>query len=93
MTACEWRVGPVDPIEVRIVERGQVDEGGEISEVLYAVTRGSQCANRDREWEHEVIPSSRDADFIARTRWASWEDAAYVAQHMADAERRKGSSS
>lgn len=78
MTSCEWRVGPPGLTEIRIVERAQLD-----GSILYAVKQGGWVANRDREWEYEVLPSSRDAAFKARTRWKSWEDAAYVAQHMA----------
>jgi hypothetical protein len=81
MTSCEWRVGPVATLgepELRIVERGQRD-----GSILYAVTRGGWVANRDREWEYEVQPSSRDAAFIARTRFDEWEDAALLAQYMA----------
>jgi hypothetical protein len=78
MTACEWRVGPAGLDELRIVERLQRD-----GTVFYAVTRAGWVANRDREWEFEVQPSSRDADFIARTRWPDWETAALLAQYMA----------
>lgn len=81
MTACEWRVGPaatpgVD--ELRIVERAQID-----GSTLYAVTRGGWVANRAHQWEYEVQPSSRDDAFIARTRFAEWEDAGWLAQYMA----------
>jgi hypothetical protein len=78
MTACEWRIGPAGLDELRIVERAQRD-----GSVFYAVTRGGWVANRGREWEYEVQPSSRDAAFIARTRFAEWEDAAWLAQYMA----------
>lgn len=78
MTACEWRVGPPGLDELRIVERVQLD-----GTVLYAVVRSGWVANRDREWEYEPIPSSRDDDFLLRCRFADWETAAVVAQHMA----------
>ena len=87
ITACAWRIGPAGLAEVRIVERVQRD-----GEVLYAITQRGRVANHDREWESAVLPSSRDEEFIARTRWSSWEDCAYVAQHMAAAERRKAAS-
>jgi hypothetical protein len=77
MTACEWRVGPAGLDELRIVERAH--PGG----VRYAVTWRGRVANRDREWEFEPLPSSRDDDFIARTRFGDWEEAAVIAQHMA----------
>jgi hypothetical protein len=73
------RSGAPGLVELRIVERAQID-----GRVLYAVTRGGWVATRDREWELEPIPSSRDAAFLARARWESWEDAALVAQYMAD---------
>lgn len=40
-------------------------------------------ATKYGEWAYEVIPSSRDEDFIERARWEDWEDAAYMAQHLA----------
>ena len=83
MTACEWRVGEPGLDELRIVERAQRD-----GSVLYAVTWRGWVANRDREWEHEPIPSSRDDDFLLRCRFADWEAAATVAQHMAQYETR-----
>jgi hypothetical protein len=84
MTACEWRVGPPGLDELRIVERARPDDAGIDGFTLYyAVTRGGWVANKDREWEYEPQPSSRDDDFLERTRWRSWEDAALVAQYMA----------
>lgn len=77
MTACEWRVGPPCLSQLRIVERPQRD-----GSIRYAVTWLGRVANKGREWEWEPLPSSRDDDFIARTRFEDWEDAAYVAQHM-----------
>jgi hypothetical protein len=80
IAACEWRVGPRTEFgsgEVHIVERRQRD-----GEVRYAVRRDEFVANRAREWEYEPIPSSRDDDFIARTRWDDWQDAAAVAVAM-----------
>lgn len=36
----------------------------------WAVTEGSRaCFNTDGEWEYEPMPSNRDDDFIARTRF------------------------
>lgn len=82
MSACEWRVGPPDDFrngwrEIRIVERTQRDLS-----CLYAVVMRSYTANRDGEWEHEPIPSSRDDDYMARCRFADWEEAALLAQKM-----------
>lgn len=35
----------------------------------WAVRHLSYCLNASGEWEFEPIPSSRDDDFLARTRW------------------------
>lgn len=81
MTAVEWRVGDFDPHgppELRIVERWQLD-----GRRLFAVMKGGWVANSRREWEREPIPSSRGKAFLARCRFADWETAAELAQHMA----------
>ena len=44
--------------------------------ILWAVTYFGDVLNRGGEWEWEPLPSSRDDDFIARTRFCSIEDAA-----------------
>jgi hypothetical protein len=85
ITACEWRVGPAGFDELRIVERPQID-----GSLLYAVAWRGRVANREREWEFEPIPSSRDEDFICRCRFAEWYQAARVAQHMAREIKRDG---
>jgi len=77
ITAVEWRIGPPQIGEVRIVERGNPDGA------TWAVTWRGRCANKDAEWEFEPQPSSRDAAFMARCRYDSWEDAARMAQKMA----------
>jgi len=41
----------------------------------WAVRDGSLCLNSSGEWEPEPYPSSRSADFLARTRWPSAEAA------------------
>jgi formylglycine-generating enzyme required for sulfatase activity len=41
----------------------------------WAVRDGSLCLNFSGEWEPEPFPSSRSADFLARTRWPSAEAA------------------
>lgn len=79
--ACKWRVaGPPGKgsHEVYVSERRQRD-----GSVRYAVERDGWVANARRQWEYEPLPSSREDDFIERTRFATWEDAAAVAQHMA----------
>lgn len=41
----------------------------------WCVKDGHAVLNKDLEWEHEPLPSSRDDAFIARTRWATAEEA------------------
>ena len=77
MTACEWRLGEPGLDELRIVERARPE-----GPPRFAVTWRGRVANRQREWELEPTPSSRDDDFLARTRWELWEDAAVIAQRM-----------
>jgi len=52
---------------LRVEDRGQRDGSR-----LWAVTwLGHHCLNKDGEWEREPLPSSRDDDFLERTRWAT----------------------
>lgn len=53
---------------VHIEERQQRD-----GSFLYAITRMGDVMARDGEWEYEPQPSSRDDDFISRTRYTSFE--------------------
>lgn len=39
----------------------------------WCIHNGSACFNRDGEWEYEPMPSSREDDFIARTRYSLTE--------------------
>ena len=41
----------------------------------YAVRQGLNCLSRDKEWEYEPIPSSRDDAFLARCRFDSFDEA------------------
>ena len=41
----------------------------------WAVRHDCNCLNTSGEWEYEVSPSHRSAEFLARTRWPSPEDA------------------
>lgn len=90
VTACSWRVGPPtrSPLGgwrvVTIEEAVQRD-----NTILYAVRCGGWVANTDGELEYEPIPSSRDDDFIARCRFADWEQALRVGQKVADQQRRE----
>lgn len=41
----------------------------------WAVRRGGLCLNKDKEWEYEPLPSSRDEEFYSRCRFDSLESA------------------
>jgi hypothetical protein len=41
----------------------------------WAIVRSSMCFNKQGEWEHEPMPSSRTIPFFARTRFPSAADA------------------
>ncbi len=36
---------------------------------VWAIRRGGYVLNRDGQWEHEPLPSSRDDAFLARCRY------------------------
>jgi hypothetical protein len=42
---------------------------------LWAIRRFGECFNTGWEWEYELSPPDRSADFLARTRWPSAEAA------------------
>lgn len=42
---------------------------------LWAVRNSGNCMAHDGQWEWEPQPSSRDADFMARCRFATVEEA------------------
>lgn len=42
---------------------------------LWAVRTFGDCLNKRGEWEYEPLPSSRDAEFIQRCRFATARDA------------------
>ena len=71
-TPIKWHVlgDAHEGTEVCIEAREQRDRS-----TLYAVTRLGSVLNTDGEWEYEPLPSSRDDDFLARTRFASLTDA------------------
>lgn len=62
-SVCLYRE-PGTLIETELVRRRQRD-----GKSLWAITRLSMCLNRDGEWEHEPIPSSRDDAFMERCRF------------------------
>lgn len=46
----------------------------------WVVSNGSSVWNRDGQWEYEPLPSSRDDEFLRRTRYANLEDAFVAAR-------------
>jgi len=44
--------------------------------IYYAVRQHGACMDRDGEWDIEPMPSSRTDEWLARFRFATWEDAA-----------------
>ncbi len=72
LTGVKWRLGPshMDPFAamdaIYVEERLQRD-----GTQWWAVVRRGFVLTKDGEWEHEPQPSSRDDEFIARTRWPS----------------------
>jgi hypothetical protein len=52
-------------------------------EDAWAIIDSNYALNRNGEWEYEPLPSSRDDEFILRTRWPSAREAIIFAQeHM-----------
>jgi len=76
-TPCRWRLQSADVEDVRSPEiqmRGQRD-----GTYRYVVsTAFSNVLTRDGDWEWEPQPSSRTDDFIARSRFATFEEAKAV---------------
>lgn len=50
---------------------------------LFAVTDGSFVLNRDLDWEHEPLPSSRDEAFFTRCRYSTFEEALAMVERLA----------
>ncbi len=67
IVATRWAVLPYrgsDSVTIELTSRP-----GEDPE-RWAVRWRDQCLNADGRWETELQPSSRDEDFLARTRWS-----------------------
>ena len=54
---------------------------------LYAVRAEGSCLNKEGHWEWEPQPSSRDDEFIARCRFATYDEALEVYKQKAEAEQ------
>lgn len=93
VTACAWRVGPATESPLGGWRRVTIEEAVQRDNtILYAVRVGGWCANADGELEYEPNPSSRDDDFIARCRFAEWEQAFRVGQKVAAQQLREAHS-
>lgn len=76
LVAVRYRLGPPQPLgAVYIEERVQRD-----GSARWAVTRDGSVLTKAGEWEYEPQPSSRDDDFIERSRWNNTMDAAKAAR-------------
>ena len=65
------------------------DDGG-LTPTAWAVREGGAVLSKDGDWEFEPIPSSRDDEFISRTRWDTAEEAANAASNWHNAQKYDG---
>jgi hypothetical protein len=85
---CKWAakgVHVMDRGREAFVERVANIEGPD----RFAIRRLGDCLNKNGEWEWEPNPSTRDAAFFARCRWATKEEA-FAAFREAIRAARKG---
>ena len=78
-TSVKWEFDAsvrIDPLMPITIETCRQRDG----RVLYAIRQCGACFNREEEWEHEPIPSSRDDQFIKRCRFPTWEAAAKMCE-------------
>lgn len=72
--AVSWQYSPdkvpcgYEPIHIDLVRHR--------NGVYYAVRQAGCCMDAAGEWEFEPMPSSRTDEWLARFRFATWEDAA-----------------
>ena len=71
-TATAFKIGDTRGSDgIFITWRGATDEE---NADRWAITRMGECYNRNKDsWEYEPSPSSRDDDFIQRTRYSLLE--------------------
>lgn len=77
---CKWRIAGGD----RRNEVAIVAVAGANRPDRYVIRRGDEVMSRKGEWEHEPSPSSREADFLSRTRFASVCEAAELFEQHAE---------
>lgn len=70
----------------RLTDEDRIEEARQSDgSILWAVRRaGTSCLATDGHWEFEPMPSSRDDDFIQRTRYTSPEAALEAWQRRAN---------
>lgn len=72
-TPCKWRIpGAQDRLREVFIEAVANIDGPD----RFAIRQGGYVMAKDGEWEYEPMPSSRDDDFFARCRYATFEEAA-----------------
>lgn len=71
-----YEVARIERGERIMVDRMRQPDGS----VLWAITDGAEVFNKNGEWEHLSLPSSRDDAFYARCRWDNFRDAVAIAQ-------------
>lgn len=59
----KYEVATVDFLNISIERR-------DLKKDSWAIVKSRFCLNRDLEFEYEPLPSSRDEDFINRTRFS-----------------------
>lgn len=83
----QYRIPATDVFSQITIEERQQPFG---KNSLWAVKKGNCVLNREGEWEYEMLPSSRDEEFIARCRFESAEGAAQALIDYMHAEVTKG---
>lgn len=65
---------PEDAAQIHVEEALGVENGARVTR--WAIRRGEACWTRDRDgFRHEPLPSSRDAAWLAESRWPTLEAA------------------
>ena len=76
MRPVAWELAPAaraQGLTASAVRLEEVDQPG--GSVRYAIRQGGNCLGSDGQWEWEPQPSSRDAEFMARCRFSTTDEA------------------
>lgn len=76
MRPVAWELAPAaraQGLTTSAVRLEEVDQGS--GPVRYAIRQGGNCLGIDGQWEWEPQPSSRDAEFMARCRFNTTDEA------------------